>query len=625
METSPPQSPTTAYTIYTWFLKCARVINPSKKLPLLLVIFAFISGIATYIQLTMNDDILQKSKSVVALIYVDILLLMILAIIVVKRLVELWVRRKTGQAGSKLHINIVVLFSLVAVLPAISVTLFSGAFLNVGLQAWFGEPVRHAIQESKAVAESYFIEHKRNLRFEALTLANDIKNTFPGLSAPHENPDAFQKNLNLYLSQQEEQRFFNELMIVRILPNGQDIIGKSMLTFALEVDSISDTDLIAAQNNVVAVREFGDRVRAIVTLDPFQHIYLLVGKFIDKKVLQHVEETRNAYSNYHHLETQKSGMEVTFLLLFSLITLLLLLCAVWVGLTFATIIVKPIGKLIQAADDVSHGNLDTKITHDPLNNEIDQLITSFNDMTRRLKSQQNALILSEKKAAWSDVARKIAHEIKNPLTPIQLSAERLKRKYLKVLDGDTQSFEQCIDTIVRQVSHIENLVREFSDFARMPDPVIETHNIMQIYKNAAFLEQQAHTNITFSYDGFEDIVHIKCDAQQMSQVFTNLLKNSTNVLSESQTPHDAFYIRTTFESEGDTIRFIIDDNGPGFPKVGREKLLEPYYTTREKGTGLGLSIVAKIMTDHGGELTLSDNPHGGARVILTLSKKGVKS
>lgn len=595
----------------------AHRLKLSQRLPYILVAAVLLSGIATYFQLTIQGEIAEKSKSVVALIYLDVLLLLMLAVIIAKRLVELWVRRKSGQVGSKLHINIVVLFSLVAVLPAILVTLFAGAFLNVGLQAWFGEPVRNAISESKAVAESYLSEHKRNLRFEALALANAIKNDVPELMS-NTTAEEFRKNFDQYLTKQEEDRFFNEVLVVR--GKNQEIVGKSLLTFALEVDFVPAEDLIRAQSEVVVIREYGDRVRAVVSLDPINDTYLFVGKLVDKSVLKHVEETNNAFSTYSYLENQKSGLAVTFLILFAVITLLLLLSAIWVGLTVATIIVKPIGQLIQAADDVAHGNLDVKVKHDPLNNEIDQLIESFNTMTQKLKSQQQALILSEKKAAWSDIARKIAHEIKNPLTPIQLSAERLKRKYLKVLDGDTETFTQCIDTIVRQVGHIGNLVTEFSNFARMPEPVMNQHDLVEICNHCFQLEKQAHVDINFIEVTNTDSLIFNCDAQQISQVVTNLLQNSVNVLQESHDVDHRPLVRMHLEVAQESIVIRIEDNGPGFPRLGREKLLEPYYTTREKGTGLGLSIVSKIVTDHHGQMELGDSPLGGAMVTLIFKR-----
>jgi two-component system nitrogen regulation sensor histidine kinase NtrY len=620
----PYQDASKAYHYYIKLLNHAHRLKLSSRLPYVVIVGAVLSGFLTYLQLTVQTESLQTSKSVIGLIYIDVLLLLLLSIIIAKKLVGLWAKRRSQQVGAKLHVNIVVIFSLVSVLPAILVTLFAGAFLNIGLEGWFADPVRNAISESQAVAKSYLQEHKRSLRFEALTLANDIKIHFPEMLLLSENTEQLRKKFDDYLSDQEQIRFFNEILVVRLIPGRPaETISKSFLTFALEVDFVSDEDILRAQSETVVIREYGDRVRAVVNLDAENHLYLFVGKFIDKNVLKHVEQTNTAYSSYKNLEIQKSGLTITFLILFAVITLLLLLSAIWIGLTLATMLVRPIEQLIKAADAVSHGNLDVKVKHNRLNNEIDILIDSFNSMTDRLKKQQQALIHSEKQAAWSDVARKIAHEIKNPLTPIQLSAERLKRKYLKVLTSDQDTFTQCIDTIIRQVSHIGNLVSEFSNFARMPEPKMSESDIKTIMMNCVVMEKSAHRDIFFDTCWDKNILFmVNCDSQQMAQTFTNIIQNSINALQENMAPEDHKQIVISIVEEIEDIIITVEDNGPGFPKESREKLLDPYYTTREKGTGLGLAIASKIISDHYGKLSLEDSSSGGAliRIILNRSR-----
>jgi two-component system nitrogen regulation sensor histidine kinase NtrY len=236
-----------------------------------------------------------------------------------------------------------------------------------------------------------------------------------------------------------------------------------------------------------------------------------------------------------------------------------------------------------------------------------------------------ALVSAQRKAAWSDVARRIAHEIKNPLTPIQLSAERLKRRYLKEISSDPETFNACIETIVRQVGQIGNLISEFSSFARMPNPIMKEEDLAEICRQAVFLQTQARPSISFQLQVPQDSVMVRCDAQQISQLLTNLLQNSINSL-------EAFYsletavadqlstakIALSLEVEIENILLIVEDNGPGFPVEGREQLTEPYFTTHTKGTGLGLAIVAKIVEDHRGKLELGDSSLGGAKVTIEL-------
>ncbi|MBK8157744.1 MAG: hypothetical protein IPK59_02765 [Rhodospirillaceae bacterium] len=246
-----------------------------------------------------------------------------------------------------------------------------------------------------------------------------------------------------------------------------------------------------------------------------------------------------------------------------------------------------------------------------------RLVVTFDDVTELLSAQR--------KAAWSDIARRIAHEIKNPLTPIQLSAERLKRKYLKQITDDPETFTVCTDTIIRQVGDIGRMVDEFSAFARMPAPVLNLESPVALAKELVFLQQSAHPAIEYTLDLPENPVTIQCDSSQFNRALTNLLQNAADAIDgrldegrhqnveELLTPgHIHLWIRR----EADALLLSVADNGKGLPKEGRERLTEPYVTTRAKGTGLGLAIVKKIMEDHGGRLSLADRPGGGAVITL---------
>ncbi len=253
------------------------------------------------------------------------------------------------------------------------------------------------------------------------------------------------------------------------------------------------------------------------------------------------------------------------------------------------------------------------------------MVITFDDLTEQLADQRTA--------AWADVARRIAHEIKNPLTPIQLSAERLKRKYLKEIVTDPSVFSQCTDTIIRQVGDLRQMVDEFSSFARMPTPRYREADALDLVKKAIFLQDVAHVSISYSLDVPEQINTLMLDERLIGQAVTNLLKNaSESVLSrlefnsgEMEAGH--IYVKITQDDKRTDI--IIGDNGIGLPVEQRDRLLEPYVTTRAKGTGLGLAIVRKIMEDHGGAIRLSEREGGGANAVLsinhTLLKKKIKN
>ncbi len=252
--------------------------------------------------------------------------------------------------------------------------------------------------------------------------------------------------------------------------------------------------------------------------------------------------------------------------------------------------------------------------------QVQGYVATFDDVS--------PLVSAQRKAAWADVARRIAHEIKNPLTPIQLSAERLKRKYRKEITTDPHVFETCIDTIVRQVDDIGRMVDEFSSFARMPAPTMRDQDIVDICRQSLFLQRNANTEVVYDFVGPETPLVIRCDGRQLSQVMTNLLQNAHDAIegrreqaeAEGRSPDEEPKGRIGLSIEADDrhVRIAIQDNGKGLPTAERERLTEPYVTTRKKGTGLGLAIVKKIMEDHGGSLHLDDAPGGGALISLVL-------
>jgi two-component system, NtrC family, nitrogen regulation sensor histidine kinase NtrY len=711
-------------------LRWSGRVGLGRKATVVLAIAALASGVATYAAMTGAPPFGPNGGNVLLLLNIDLVLLLLLAAIVAKRLVEVWVQRRRGLAGSRLHVRLVVLFSLVAVTPTIIVAVFSYLFFSFGIEAWFSERVRTALLESQAVAEAYLHEHQQVIRADVLAMASDL------------NREAYTLNFNPQRLAQvvRTQAALRSLNEAEIFDSSGRILARSGVSLSLEFGLIPPWAMQVARSGDVAIvtGDNDDRVRALVRLDEYPGAYLYIGRFVEAQVLNHMEQTQRAVAQYEQLEGQRSGFQVTFALVFLIIALLFLLAAVWFGINFATQMVEPIGMLIAAAERVRGGDLAARVLEGRGDEEFASLSRAFNRMTTQLQNQQSELIeanhqldqrsrftetvlagvsagvigldqigrlnltnrsaslllateldhfigqelsdvvpemaelydtasrrpdrlaqsqieiirrgrshvllariaaeqeegevkgyvvtfdevtellSAQRKAAWADVARRIAHEIKNPLTPIQLSAERLKRKYLREIRSDPETFSICTDTIIRHVEDIGRMVDEFSSFARMPAPTIKRENLLEICRQAVFLQRNAQTDIDFEIVAPDPALAVACDARLVGQASTNLLKNAVESIqgrsgAEGELPRGHIVVRIQAE-EGHAV-VAVEDNGKGLPQHERERLTEPYVTTRAKGTGLGLAIVKKIMEEHGGELVLEDRP-GGAIVKL---------
>jgi two-component system nitrogen regulation sensor histidine kinase NtrY len=702
-----------------------------RRMAFVLAISAIVSGLITYIALTGSSPLGPDPKTVFLLLNIDLVLLLALGAIVARKIVAMWGERRRGIAGARLQTRMVVMFSLVAVTPAIIVTLFSTLFFNFGIQAWFSERVRTALSESLAVTQAYLDEHQQNIRADILAIADDLDREWPLLL---NNPGL----MNQFLATQAAVRGVPEAVLFDRFGR---VMASSGFTFSLQLEDLPEWAMERARSGELAIltNDTGDRVRALTMIDPIAEVFLYVGRFVDPMVLNHVERTESAVNAYQQLEGQYSGLQITFALIFGIVALLLLMTSVWAGLVFASRLSKPISGLITAAEKVREGDLSVRVSEGPEGDEFGTLGYAFNRMTERLLSQQrdlmaaneqlddrrrfteavlsgvsagvigldesgridlpnrsacellstdvasllhkpisaavpemsqlfaaaqktptrlvqaqiqiergerrrtllvrigaeregghvrgyvatfddiSELLAAQRKAAWADIARRIAHEIRNPLTPIQLSAERLKRKYREEILSDPDVFETCTDTIIRQVGDIGRMVDEFSSFAKMPAPVMRDENLSELVRQQVFLQRNAHPGVHFDYETPKEPVILHCDGRQVSQALTNLLQNAAEALSEGGTKKDQEpKIDVRLESGPTSVSVVVEDNGRGLPRELKDQLTEPYVTTREKGTGLGLAIVKKIMEDHGGDLVLENRRRGGARVRITF-------
>lgn len=714
-----------------------------------LTIAGLIAGVATYAALSEVPPFGDDPDTVYWLLNIDLVILLLLLVFVAQRMAGVLFVGRRGRAGARLHGQFVIIFSLLAALPAIILAIFSSLFLNLGVQSWFNERVSTAIDESVAVAEAYLEEHTHTIQADLLAMAKDINVDSMRLIG---NPGAMD-------SLMRTQTILRDLNEAAIFDSQGSIVASGGLTFALEINPPDPSDFETARaGEIVMMTGAGDdRIRAMVRLDRFLDSYLVVGRAIDAQVLDHVTQTQEAAREYTILQGLRSDLQVTGTLIFIVVALVVLMASIWLGLVLADGLVRPIGMLIDTAERVGRGDLSARIRNTPARDELGKLVRAFNRMTGQLQSQQadlvaanselderrafmetvlagvsagvcgmddhgrieianksaytllgvtaenllgaalpevvpefkdliarvsnaeshqiedqirvdvngtiktllvrisqvqsddglssyiltfddiSELMTAQRKAAWADVARRIAHEMKNPLTPIQLSAERLKRKYLSQVTQDPETFTSCTETIVRRVDDIRRMVDEFSAFARMPAPIMRSEDLGKILQDALVLYRESHTSIRFELKGDENPIIVQCDRQQMTQAISNLLQNAVDAIEGHEGHEGRASKRTKGEisihiaRKGKSAQILIGDDGCGLPAEGREHLTEPYVTTRQKGTGLGLAIVKKIMEDHQGRLELTDRAvrldgtPWGALAIMSLPIEGAAS
>jgi two-component system, NtrC family, nitrogen regulation sensor histidine kinase NtrY len=713
----------------------ARHVGLGGKLAIALAIAAFGSGVATFVALTPGANALGDVSVVRGLLLLDLVLLMLLLAVVARHLVGIWVARRRGSAGAKLHARMVGLFSIVAVTPAIVMAVFSALFFDIGLDNWFSTRVETAVRESVAVADAYVAEHRKAIQADVLAMAADLNREAPRLT----------RNTMLFNQVMSGQARLRNLPEAIAFDTSGRVLARSGLSLVMEFERLPAWALKAAGRGEVAIltSELDDRVRALVRLEGFVDAYLYVGRFVDPRVIDHVERSHAAAAQYLRLQAARSDLVVTISALFIVVALLVLLAAIWFGLTIATRLAEPIGRIVAAAERVRAGDLTARVPDDMADDELGILNRAFNRMTGELVARREELmgansqlderrrfietvlagvsagvigvdpggritlanpsaaklldtsadaligrrfneavaelaplldaaaadlpaaggerqrerqvaivrrgqtrellvqvareisdgatagyvvtfddvtdlLTAQRTAAWADVARRIAHEIKNPLTPIQLSAERLKRKYLADVAHDPETFIKCTDTIIRQVGDIGRMVDEFSAFARLPAPTFRSESLTDLVQQAIFTQNVGRSDIECVAILPVETVLARCDGRQIAQALTNLLKNAAEAIDgraspaagEPPLPRGRIEVRVNRRPQGG-IEIAVIDNGRGLPAEHRARLTEPYVTTRTKGTGLGLAIVRKIMEEHGGEVALADAPRDG--------------
>lgn len=577
------------------------------------ILAGIVLAILTYILINSNT---VSSNVILALIYFDILLLLIVAYFILKKVRGVFHLKTLKGKKQGFHSQVIILFSCVAIIPSVLVFAFSMLFFNIGIENLFKTPVKNVITNAEKVADIYINDIKMTIENFTSSIGIQINECIDGILY---DKSKIEEILNNNISETRA-----EGCVFQIQDDGNvSIIVNTPFSLSIKFEALPK-DLEFLNNGDAISWESGDRIIGASVVNKNLGIYLLTSTPISNIILEHKYNIKKATDEYTNLAIQRSGLKISFITFFSVITIILLLISIFIGGIFANRILKPINKLIISTKNISSGNYDTPINPEGISGEFKILISTFNDMISKLEQQKQQLIISNRQNAWRDIARKIAHEIKNPLTPIQLSAERLRNKYKTEITTKPEIFNSCIDTIIRQVQCIGNLVKEFSDFARMPAPKIEKIDIIALIKDVVFMQINAHKNICFqqTYDRENCICDI--DQSQINQVLMNLLQNAINSILESQNfeKNNLGNISISFYVTNEIINLIIEDDGPGFTNTALEKAFDPYYTTREKGTGLGLAIVQKIILDHFGEISIGKSEKlKGAKIMIKLPCK----
>lgn len=705
---------------------------------------ALVCATVTLFVLLGVTPIAPTSHVVIGSVVINSFFVLGLIALIGREVARLFKARTRGRAAARLHIRIVVLFSIVAITPAILVAIFASITLNAGLDRWFALRTQAIVSSSRNIGQAYMLENASYLQGQTVSMANDLE-----------------RNRALYSL---DKTGFADLMTRQA--RGRGLLGAFLVerdgSVNVQADITTEKPLPAIPQDALEKAAAGqptlippgvtNLVGAIIRLESIPGTFLYTVRAVDPKVMNAMRMMEENATEYRSMEAGRVSLQIAFAVLYIGFALIVLLAAIWTAIAVADRIVRPIRLLITAADSVASGNMDIVVPVHAVDGDVASLSRTFNKMISEIRTQRDEileakdevddrrrfieavlsgvtaavigveqdrritivnssaetlmalqadellgkqlsevapevdqvlteaaaryrgdfrkqialvrggtvrtlsvqvtreevrdlsesyvitldditdLVIAQRSTAWGDVARRIAHEIKNPLTPIQLSAERIQRRYGKQIDeNDRAVFDQCTDTIIRQVGDIGRMVDEFSAFARMPKPTKEASDLRSILHDAIFLREMGNNHIAFLQELGEERLEGMFDSRMLGQAFGNLIKNAVEAIEavpSEEREERKILVRTSLDEARDRFTVDIIDNGRGLPVENRHSILEPYMTMREKGTGLGLAIVKKIIEEHGGQLELHDAPADfdqgrGAMIRVHLPRRDV--
>ena len=576
-------------------------------------LICIIFGLLTFFTFINQGFIRLNDFNLQILLFADLFLLVLFFTLIIYKTFKILSERRKGKLGSETSLRYILFFSTTTLLPSIIIAIFSLFLFNVGLQKYFDNKIKIAVNNSAKVAESYVNQIRNSIEADISLMVLDVNNQS---NLYYENPKQF---LNLISS----QRLLRRLDEVYLLDSSGNIIMSNIIDESKDfVPPPEEAFIISLDGKPARIIDPNtNRTSALVKLNNFIDTYLYIVKFMDPKVINYLKQSGEAVNFYYSVQESKTGIKITFAVIYLLIVSLLLFLSIILSINFASRLTTPIINLITASEKISSGDLNAKVVQIETDKEFKKLNLNFNSMIEKLKKQQDKLLLSERHAAWESVARKLAHEIKNPLTPIQLSIDRIREKYLNKIGNKDENLSDYLDTITKQIKDIEFLVNEFSDFARMPKPVLKKVDINKIISRSVNLHKLSELDLNFMVSNGKSSNNINGDEEQLNRVFINLIKNSIESINEMKSKNVDFKGKISIDIKGDSdyIYVTIVDNGVGFKQVDKAKMITPYYTTKKKGTGLGLAIVTKVISDHNSTI-LFDSVKNGAKVEILFPK-----
>jgi two-component system nitrogen regulation sensor histidine kinase NtrY len=583
------------------------------------LIFLFIItlsiGFLTFLTFIDKGFIKLSDQNLRFLLIINIILLILLFAFIFLE-IKKTIKNDIDKDGLKSNKKYITYFALFTFIPSLLISIFSLFLFSFALEKYFDKKVTTVVNNSYELAKNYVNEARNKIQSEIVLVAFDINKSKRFLN---DN----EKEYKRFLKTQKLIRRVDEIHIIDL--------NKKLLFSTLEDNAPYLPPLDEALNLVLdddrplkIINAFENRSAAIMRLQNFEDRFLYVVKYLDKNISKYLTESQEAINFYYTVEEKSTGIKISFAIIYIIIVSLLLFISISIAIRFSSRFFRSINNLILASTSIGKGNLDIKVPEVKTDKDLEILNRNFNEMIRRLKDQQEKLIITERHEAWGSLARKLAHEIKNPLTPIQLTISRLKNKYSTDLaEKNKVDFNENLKIINNQIKQIEKLVNEFSDFARMPKPVFQKNNLVELIKDNIKLLQELDKTIEIEFKNNVQQIFFNCDREQLSRVFLNLIKNSIESIQQKAEKNSNFIKNISIELNdlNDHISLIINDNGIGFDSLSNniKEILNPYFTTKKQGTGLGLSIVNKIINDHNGNIEFISK-EDGAVVKINLIK-----
>ena len=581
---------------------------------ILLFIITLSIGFLTFLTFIDKGIIELSDENLKSLLILNILLLLSLFIFIFLE-IKKSIRNDIDKDGLKSNKKYITYFALFTLAPSLLISIFSLFLFSFALEKYFDKKVTTVVNNSYELARNYVEEIRNKIQSDIVLIAFDINKSKKFLN----DQDSEYKR---FLDTQKLIRGVDEIHIIDIekrllfstLKEDQPYIAPVDKALNLVLDDDRPLKIINAPENISA---------AIMRLQNFQDRFIYVVKYLDKDISKYLTESQEAINFYYTVEEKSTGIKISFALIYIIVVSLLLFVSISIAIRFSSRFFRSINNLIFASTAIGEGNFEAKVPEVKTDKDLEMLNKNFNLMIDRLKNQQDKLVINERHEAWSSLARKLAHEIKNPLTPIQLTIDRLKTKYLdKLNEEDSDNFGNNLQIINNQIKQIEKLVNEFSDFARMPKPIFQKNDLVVLINENIKLLQELDTSIEIAFISTAKTVILNSDNEQLSRVFLNLIKNSIESIHQKieKDTNTTKKIAIELSDHDDHITLIIIDSGIGFGnlKENIKDILNPYFTTKKNGTGLGLSIVGKIINDHNGKIEFTSINDGAKIQIIFL-------